>query len=109
MGGYQVPGQLPAEDGYEEDGYDESQRAEILEATREGPSDGNVITDLVPDLGDEDEDDLRMTDEELGEEDDDATLTAEDSDEDEVQAAFDDGDEDEDDELDDADDDALEP
>ncbi|MES2442628.1 MAG: DNA primase [Pseudomonadota bacterium] len=111
MGGYQVPGQGTGDDGYDEDGYDESQRAEILEATRDGPSDGNVITDLVPDLGDDgddDEDDLRMTDDELAEEDGDAALTAEASDEDSVQAAFDDGDDDEDD-LDDADEDALEP
>jgi hypothetical protein len=113
MGGYQVPGQGSGDDGYDEEGYDESQRAEILEATQGGPTDGNVLTDLVPDLGNEDEDDeddLRMTDGELGEEDDDAALTAEDSDEDEVQAAFDDDEEEDDeDELGDADEDALEP
>ena len=50
MGGYQVPGQGSGDDGYDEEGYDESQRAEILEATRDGPTDGNVLTDLVPDL-----------------------------------------------------------
>ena len=113
MGGYQVPGQGSGDDGYDEEGYDESQRAEILEATRDGPTDGNVLTDLVPDLGDEDEgdeDDLRMTEGEIGEEDDDAVLSEADSGEDEVQAAFDnDDEEDEDDDLDDADEDALEP
>ncbi|MGJ3647401.1 hypothetical protein ACLB0R_02865 [Sphingomonas sp. GlSt437] len=45
----------------DDEGYDDSQRAEILEATRDGPSDGTILTDLVPDLGDEaevdDEDD----------------------------------------------------
>lgn len=110
MGGYQVPGQGTGDDGYDEDGYDESQRAEILEATSEGPTDGNILTDLVPDLGnddaDEDEDDLRMENDELGEEDDDASLTRADRAEDEVQAGFDEEDEDE---LSDADEDALEP
>lgn len=112
MGGYQVPGQGSGDDGYDEEGYDESQRAEILEATRDGPTDGTVLTDLVPDLGDDDDEDgLRMTEGEIGEEDDDAVLSEADSGEDEVQAAFDDGDEedDEDDELGDADEDALEP
>ncbi|NWN13268.1 DNA primase, partial [Escherichia coli] len=33
MGGYQVPGRGPGDDGFDEEGYDESQRAEILEAT----------------------------------------------------------------------------
>ena len=104
----QVGEQRPLDDGYVEDGYDESQRAEILEATRDGPSDGMILTDLAPDLGDDDDDDaLTMLDSELGEEDDDAELTAGASSEDEVQAGFED--EDEDDELDDADRDALEP
>jgi hypothetical protein len=108
MGGYQIGEQRPQDDGYDEDGYDESQRAEILEATRDGPSDGTILTDLVPDLGDDEDDELTMLDNELGEEDDDAELTAEASAEDEVQADFDDG-EDEDEDLDDADEDALEP
>jgi DNA-directed RNA polymerase subunit delta len=111
MGGYQVPGQGSGDDGYDEEGYDESQRAEILEATSDGPTDGNVLTDLLPDLGnddEDDEDDLRMTDDELGEEDDDAVLTPASRSEDEIQAGFDDGDEDED-EIGDADEDALEP
>lgn len=113
MGGYQIPGQGSGDDGYDEEGYDESQRAEILEATQGGPTDGNVLTDLVPDLGDrdeDDEDDLHMTDDELGEEDDDARLTPASRNEDEVQAAFDDGEEEDDaDEIGDADEDALEP
>ncbi len=33
MGGHQVPGMGSGDDGYDEEGYDESQRAEILEAT----------------------------------------------------------------------------
>lgn len=53
MGGNQVPGRGTGDDGYDEDGYDESQRAEILEATRDGPGDGAILTDLVPDLGDD--------------------------------------------------------
>ncbi|MDF7777323.1 DNA primase [Sphingomonas sp. AOB5] len=109
MGGYQVGGGGTGDDGYDEDGYDESQRAEILEATRDGPTDGMILTDLSPDLGDDPdspEDDLRMIDDELGEEDDEAELTAESAAEDEVQADFD---EDRLDELDEADEDALEP
>src|SRR3546814_15787403 len=72
MGGYQVSGHGPGDDGYDEEGYDESQRAEILETTRTGPSDGPIMVDLDPDLGDDDdtdeEDDLLMPDDELGEE-----------------------------------------
>ena len=103
MSGIQGPG----DDGYDEDGYDESQRAEILEATRDGPTDGLIQTDMLPDLGDDaDDDELTMLDGELGEEDGDAELTPRASSEDEVQAGFEDEDEDE---LDDADEDALEP
>ncbi len=108
----QVGAQNPGDDGYDEDGYDESQRAEILEATRDGPTDGTILTDLVPDLGnDGDDDELTMLDGELGEEDDDAELTDTATSEDEVQAGFDadDEDDDDDDELGDADEDALEP
>lgn len=107
MGGYQVGDQRPQDDGYDEDGYDESQRAEILEATRDGPTDGMIMTDLPPDLGDDEDDELTMLDSELGEEDDEAELTEEAESEDAVQAGFDDEDEDED--LDDTDEDALEP
>jgi len=111
MGGYQIPGQGSGDDGYDEEGYDESQRAEILEVTRDGPTDGNVLIDLVPDLGnDDDDDELSMTDDELGEEDGDAVLTPAARNEDEVQSAFDDGDDENDeDEIGDADEDALEP
>ncbi|WP_137863718.1 MULTISPECIES: DNA primase [unclassified Sphingomonas] len=113
MGGYQVPGRGPGDDGFDEEGYDESQRAEILEATTDGPSDGNVLTDIAPDLGDDDgdEDDLRMADDETGEEDDDAGQKARAISEDEAQDDFDadDLDDDEDGDLSDADEDALEP
>jgi DNA-directed RNA polymerase subunit delta len=109
MGGYQVPGQGTGDDGFDEEGYDESQRAEILEATRDGPTDGTILTDLDPDLGDEkDTDDIDMEDDEIGEEDDDADPDDDDIDEDEVQAELDDGSV-EDDELNDADDVALKP
>lgn len=111
MGGYQVPGEGPGDDGFDEEGYDESQRAEILEVTRDGPSDGTILTDLTPDLGnddDEDEDDLEMESDELGEEDDDADEDENDLTEDEVQDDLDDDDVDEDD-LSDADDAALRP
>ena len=109
MGGYQVPGGGTGDDGYDEEGYDESQRAEILEATRDGPSDGTLITDLNPDLGDDPEnDDIEMRSDEVGEQDDDADQDEKDVDEDEVQASLDDDDLD-DDELSDADDEALQP
>lgn len=109
MGGYQVPGQGTGDDGFDEEGYDESQRAEILEATRDGPTDGTLITDLAPDLGDDpDEDDITMRDSEVGEEDDDADQDEEDVGEDEVQDSLDD-DEVDDEELSDADDEALNP
>lgn len=102
-------------DDLDEDGYDESQRAEILEATRDGPSDGLILTDLDPDLGDagdddEPEDDLSMTDDEVGEEDDEATPDEGDLDEDDVEDDFDDENVDEDDDdLDDPADAALRP
>jgi hypothetical protein len=102
----QVGVQSPGDDGYDEDGYDESQRAEILEATRDGPSDGMILTDLVPDLGDDEDDELTMLDSELGEEDDEAELSEAAVSEDDAQTGFEDEDEDE---LDDADEDALEP
>lgn len=108
MGGYQVPGQGSGDDGYDEEGYDESQRAEILEATRDGPTDGTILTDLDPDLGDKPEDDdVEMSADDVGEEDDDADMTEDDIDEDEVQDEFDDGKSDDDDDLSDADDEAL--
>lgn len=112
MGGYRVPEQGPNDDGYDEDGYDESQRAEILEATRDGPSDGTILTDLVPDLGedaDAPEDELEMIADELAEEDEDAELSPESIEEDELQEDFENGTLADDEDLDDEDEDALEP
>jgi hypothetical protein len=109
MGGHQVPGIGSGDDGYDEEGYDESQRAEILEATRDGPTDGIVLTDLIPDLGDDPEDDLEMTADEVGEEDDDAADDEAAIAEDEVQGDFDAGTVGDDDDLDDADEAALRP
>ncbi len=112
MGGHQVPGVGSGDDGYDEEGYDESQRAEILEATGSGPVDGAIMTDLDPDLGsrddDEPEDDIDMDSEEVGESDASVTMDEDDIDEDDVQAELDDGTVD-DDELNDADDAALKP
>jgi len=112
MGGYQVPGTGSGDDGYDEDGYDESQRAEILEATRDGPSDGTILTDLAPDVGDEEEDepidDLAMADGETGEEAEDEGAADADDSEDEIQDEFDAGTL-ADDELDDGDEVALQP
>lgn len=112
MGGYQVTGRGPGDDGYDEDGYDESQRAEILEATRDGPSDGTILTDLSPDLGEDpdemDEDDeLAMTADEVGDE---AIAETDDADDDEddLQEDFD-ADEVDEDALDDGDEVALNP
>jgi hypothetical protein len=111
MGGHQVPGQGSGDDGYDEEGYDESQRAEILEATRSGPSDGLVLTDLEPDMGDDEDDDedaLTMDSEEIGETNASVGMTEDDIDEDDAQDDFDAGTTD-DDEIDDADDEALKP
>ena len=96
MGGHQIPEQGPNDHGYDEDGYDESQRAEILEATRDGPSDGTIITDLAPDLGgepleDDDTDEISMVADESAEEDDDADIDDDDADEDDAQVDFEDG------------------
>ena len=109
MGGHQVPGAGSGDDGYDEEGYDESQRAEILEATRNGPGDGTILTDLVPDLGDEPDDDLELDSEELGQEDDDADEDDAVVAEDEVQGDFDEGTVGDEDDLDDADAKALRP
>jgi len=113
MGGHQVQAHGSGDDSWDEDGYDESQRAEILEATRDGPSDGVVLTDLDPDLGDDDEEDenldeLDMDAEEVGETDATVPMDEADIEEDDVQDEFDDGSVD-DDELDDTDDTALRP
>ncbi|WP_315762552.1 DNA primase [Sphingomonas sp. Y38-1Y] len=117
MGGHRVGEQGPNDDGFDEDGYDESQRAEILEATRDGPSDGTILTDVAPDLGDDDEEDeaideLALGGDEVGEEDEDVDLDEEDQAEDEAQADFDEDSlesEDGDDDLDDGDRAAIEP
>lgn len=112
MGGHQVASRGSGDDGFDEEGFDESQRAEILEATRNGPGDGTVMTNLDPDLGemtDDDgasEDEIEMSAMTVGETDRDAAMDDDDIDEDEVQAEFDDGSVG-DDELDDADDRAI--
>ncbi|WP_298091222.1 DNA primase [uncultured Sphingomonas sp.] len=113
MGGHQVQGRGTGDDGWDEEGYDESQRAEILEATRNGPTDGVLLTDVDPDLGDDDAEDepideLDMDSEEVGESDATVTMDPDDIDEDDVQDDFD-ADTVEDDELDDKDDAALRP
>ncbi|HXH16895.1 MAG TPA: DNA primase [Sphingomonas sp.] len=114
MGGHQVPSAGSGDDGYDEEGYDESQRAEILEATRSGPTDGIVLTDLEPDIGDDDKEDepideISMDSEEVGETDASVTMDEDDMDEDDVQDELDDGSIDDDEDLDDADDVALKP
>lgn len=114
MGGKQIPAH-PTEDGWDEEGYDESQRAEIIEATQDGPSNGTILTDIPQGFDDPDaiadEDELSLVDDAFGEEDDDADLDEDDRREDEIQADYDDGDIDEDDldaETDDGDDAFLE-
>lgn len=114
MGGHQVPAQGSGDDGYDEEGFDESQRAEILEATGDGPSDGAILTDLNPDLGrepldDDDDDEIDMLSDEVGEEDEDAEADEDDLDEDDAQTDFEDDAEDADEELDDGEDVALRP
>ncbi len=113
MGGHQVTNQNPNDSGYDEDGFDESQRAEILEATRDGPSDGTLLTDIAPDLGGEpledDDDELAMASDEIGEEDEDADSDEDDMDEDAAQSDFENDDEEDDDTLSDGDAVALQP
>ena len=96
MGGNRVESHGSDDNSYDEEGYDESQRAEILEATRDGPSDGVVLTDLDPDIGDEDDEDepideLNMDSEAVGETDATVTMDEDDMDEDDVQDELDDG------------------
>ena len=109
MGGHQIPGMGTGDDGYDEEGYDESQRAEILEVTRDGPTDGTILTDLIPDLGDDPDDELEMTADEVCEEDDDADENDTAMSEDQVQGDFDTGTVAEGDDLRDADAAALRP
>lgn len=81
MGGRQVTGHGTGDDGFDEEGYDESQRAEILEFEREGPTNGTIVTDLDPDLG-EDEDLLDDSEDDIdGAEDADLATVAEDDEE----------------------------
>ena len=113
MAGTRMPGMGSGDDTFDEEGYDESQRAEILEATGDGPSDGTILLDMNPDLGaddDEDEpiDELDMEDGEVGETDDDVAMAEEDMEEDDLQDDFDEDDVD-DDEIGDGDDVALRP
>jgi len=116
MGGHQVTGRGTGDDGFDEDGYDESQRAEILEATRDGPTDGVILTDVSPDLGGDDEEDepideLDLDSEEVGVADASVTMDEDDIDEDDAQANFDEDaeDDDGDEDISDADDAALRP
>lgn len=113
MGGTKIPRYSSGDDGFNDDGYDESQRAEILEAINEGPTDGAIQTDLSPDLvteSDGDEDDLRMIDGEIAEEEDDLDQSDADLIEDEAQVDFDSDDADgEDGDASDEIDEALEP
>lgn len=113
MSAAQINGQNSGDGNYDEEGYDESQRAEILEATRDGPTDGVVLTDLDPDLDSEDEEDenldeLTMEDGEVGETDATLLMDEDDMDEDDLQDDFDEDNVDNED-LDDADDVALRP
>lgn len=102
MGGNQVPGGGTGDDGYDEDGYDESQRAEILEATRDGPSDGTILTDIAPDMGEDDTDDEQIDIDGAEATDGSAVVAADIDDDDDL---GDDDDDDDDDDLDDDDDD----
>lgn len=93
MGGYRVPNQGPNDDSYDEEGYDESQRAEIVEATGDAPSDGVILTDIPIDIEDPDEDldsleELDMIDSDKGEVAD-LDSPAEDIEEDELQNDYD--------------------
>lgn len=114
MGGHRVGPQGGDDSGFDLEGYDESQRSEVIEALRDGPSDGTILTDIPADLGgdpeatDED-DDLVMTDDELGEEDETVDSDEDDMEEDALQADFDNDAENIDEEIGDADDVALRP
>lgn len=52
------------EDDFDDEGYDETQRAEILEVESIGPNNGTIQTDLSPDLGGGDADDDEIEDDE---------------------------------------------
>lgn len=113
MAAARQPGMGSGDDTFDDEGYDESQRAEILEATRDGPTDGTILTDLDPDLGEDDLEDepideLDMVDGEVGDTDDDVAMDEEDMEEDDLQDDFDE-DAIDDEELGDGDDAALRP
>lgn len=98
--------------GMDEEGYDESQGAEILEVMRGGPSDGVLLTDVFAGESDDPEDepidDLDMEGDEVGTADADALMSEDALDEDDVQDDFD-TDSLDDEDLDDRDDVALRP
>lgn len=52
------------EDNFDDEGYDETQRAEILEVESTGPNNGTIQTDLAPDMGGGDADDDEIEDDE---------------------------------------------
>jgi len=60
-----VPGGARPEDEPDLEGYDESQRAEVAEFEGRGPTDGVLMTDLMPDLGGDIDDDEIEDDEDL--------------------------------------------
>lgn len=116
MGGHRIETHGSDDGSFDEDGYDESQRAEIVEATGDGPTDGTLMTDIPADLGldeedTDDEDGLDMIDGEVGQE---RSVDADedDLDEDDLQDDFDEDDElglDDAGDLDDEEDAALRP
>ena len=113
MAGTRMPGMGSGDDTFDEEGYDESQRAEILEVTGDGPSDGTILLGMNPDLGEDDLEDepldeLDMVDGEVGDTDDDVIMDEEDMAEDDLQDDFDEDDLNEE-ELGDGDDVALRP
>lgn len=57
-----VPGGAHAEDEPDLEGYDDAQRAEVAEVAGGGQSDGTLITDMAPDMGQEDIDDDEIED-----------------------------------------------
>ena len=57
-----VPGGAHAEDEPDLEGYDDSQRAEIAETEGGGQSDGTLLTDMAPDMGQSDLDEDEIED-----------------------------------------------
>lgn len=95
MGGYQVLSRGLGDDGYDEEGYDESQCVEIFEMIWNGLVDGVIMINFYFDLGGDVEeelfDDFDMDFEEVGESDFSVIMDEDDIDEDDVQVVFDDG------------------